>query len=119
MKPEEFLSALLGRHQIVRIVVLPCMCKGLHGFAPVQPLPLNLGHQLKPDMNISAAPTGLDFVASFGGERRAVTVPWEALLFAGTPEQFSQLLAERQPEAKPVTEVNGNVIHVDFSKKKA
>lgn len=58
MKPEEFLSALLGRHQIVRIVVLPCMCKGLHGFAPVQPLPLNLGHQLKPDMNISTAPTG-------------------------------------------------------------
>ena len=123
MNHVEILTGLLDRNQIVRIVVLPCLCKGLHGYPPVQPLPLNLGWALKPDMNIQATETGIEFRATFQGEPRAVSVPWEALLFAGTIDQFQQLLAERAPKdpapADLVTGRNGNVVHVDFQKKRA
>lgn len=117
MNPTELMNSLLERNLIVPIVVLPCMCQGLHGFPPVQPLKLNLGHTLKPDMLIHVDEKGLDFFASFSGERRKVTVPWEALLFAGRPEDLEKLLAQ-QPPPSPVVERNENVVHVDFSRKR-
>lgn len=113
MRLPQILESLLTRHDEVPIVVLPCMCVGLDGFPPTQPLLLNLGHALKPDMMIQVDDRQIAFRASFKGVVRAVSVPWPAVLFAGRREDLDELLRQAPPPS-PVTSKNENVVSVDF-----
>lgn len=111
---ESMLAMLLDRNQQIAIVVLPRMCLGLGQFSD-DPLRLNVGHALSPPMNIRTTPVALEFTASFRGQLTKVTVPWGALLFAGTEAALQKVLtAALDPQPAPVTERTGNVVKVNF-----
>lgn len=111
---ESMLDALLDRHPQIAIVVLPRKCLGLGQF-PDDPLRLNVGHGLTPAMNIRTDARALEFTASFRGKLQNVSVPWGALLFAGTEDALQKVLTDAlAPEKAPATERVGNVVKVDF-----
>lgn len=115
--PESMVDALLDRHDQIAIVVLPRKCLGLGQF-PDDPLRLNVGHALSPAMAIAIDSKCLEFTALFGRTPQRVTVPWGALLFAGTEAALSKVLtAALEPEPAPVAEREGNVVRVDFGRK--
>lgn len=107
------LDALLDRHQMVTIVVMPGKCIGLARFPKDEPLKLNVGRgaAVTPPMNVTLDAEALEFTASFRGQLQRVTVPWGGLMFAGTEDALRQLLAG--PPA-PEPEREGNVVKVDF-----
>ena len=121
MNPAKILDDLLGKHAQIVVFVYPAACQGLEDFPPDRPLRLNLGHALKPDMCIATDAAGVSFHASFNQVPRAVRVPWEGLLFAGTEAHFAETvkaaLAIQKEQAKPKTEQapGSNVVHVDFA----
>jgi hypothetical protein len=124
MNPAQILNDLLGKHALVVLFVYPAACKGLDDFPPNNPLRLNLGYALKPDMGIQTDESGVSFVGSFGGVRRTVVVPWGGLLFAGSEAHFAECVKaslaiqkERSQAAVPKAEPGSNVVHVDFRKK--
>jgi hypothetical protein len=92
---ESMVDALLDRHQLVTIVVMPGQCIGLARFPKDIPLTLNVGRgdAIQPPMFVKLDSEALEFTACFRGDYQRVTVPWGALMFAGTQDALRQLLA--------------------------
>lgn len=116
------MRGLLEKNPIVVLFVLPRECRGLEDFPPDQALRIDVGHAYAPPMNPRVTERALEFDASFRGRSRAVVVPWDGVLFAGSPANFAEVMAqslrlqqvERHAAAQGAT---CNVVRVDFRKK--
>ena len=119
--PESMLDALLDRHQLVTIVVMPGRCIGLARFPATIPLVLNVGRgaAVTPPMAVRLDSEALEFTASFRGELQRVTVPWGALMFAGTREALQKALdAHAAASPKAVVADGSNVVRAQFGAQK-
>lgn len=83
-------AALLTDHAMVVTFVRPRVCTGLDDFAEHDALRLDVGRALVPPMYPAVHPEGLHCYASFGGVTRCVYVPWSAVIWAGSEEQFQR-----------------------------
>lgn len=122
------MRGLLEKNPVVVLFVLPRECRGLDDFPPDQALRLDVGHAFNaPPMNPQVKPHGLAFNASFRGRSRAVFVPWDGVLFAGSEANYKEVLARslrlqqvaRQPKAQDAPpRAPSNVVHVNFGGRK-
>lgn len=113
---------LLEKNPVVVMFVLPRECRGLDDFPPDQALRIDVGHAFDaPPMNPRVTERALEFEASFRGRSRAVVVPWDGVLFAGSPANFAEVLAQslrlQQVARRPAAGATSNVVQVDFRKK--